>query len=58
MSFSWEFDCWLHMECLNKRLDTHPDDEEALIIKAELQHGGGEHIHDTVSSPQNIPHND
>ena len=36
MYFSWEFDCWLHMSCLQKELDAPTYNPEAEIIAKEL----------------------
>lgn len=36
LSFSWEFDCYVHKECLRAILREDPNDPEARIMAAEL----------------------
>jgi hypothetical protein len=36
MVFSYEFDCWLHLPCLQTALSTDPTDSEARIMAREL----------------------
>tara|TARA_Y100000310_G_scaffold343618_1_gene452123 strand:+ start:428 stop:640 length:213 start_codon:yes stop_codon:yes gene_type:complete len=36
MVFSWEWDCNVHLECIRKRLDDDPRDEEAQLFDEEF----------------------
>jgi hypothetical protein len=41
MPFSFDFDCWLHIDCLRARLNSHPNDIEALIFAREFHEALG-----------------
>lgn len=36
LRFSWEFDCFVHLECISSHLKEYPDDMECLLFAREF----------------------